>query len=68
MKGTTRAGKETEKTESVVDKHSKVWGIDNLWLGGNGVIPTKNASNPTITSMCFAIEGANKLIAELKTK
>lgn len=68
MKGTTRAGKDTEKAQSVVDRYSKVWDIDNLWLGGNGVIPTKNASNPTITSMCFAIEGANKLIAELNLK
>lgn len=64
MKGTTRAG--NDKKTSVVDKNSKVWDVKNLWLGGNNIIPTRNACNPTLTSMCFAIKGAEKLIAELK--
>lgn len=62
-KGTTRAG--TNRDDSCVDKDSEVWGVDNLWLGGNGVVPGMNACNPTLTSMCFAIKGANKLISEL---
>ncbi|KAH6856689.1 hypothetical protein B0I37DRAFT_412600 [Chaetomium sp. MPI-CAGE-AT-0009] len=58
--GTTRAG--TDSNTSVVDPTSRVWGINNLYLGGNGVIPTGIAANPTLTNICFAIEGANDLL------
>ena len=37
--GTTRAGKEDDGN-SVVDKHSKVWRVEDRFLGGCGVIPT----------------------------
>ncbi|KAI3391657.1 hypothetical protein diail_6995 [Diaporthe ilicicola] len=55
---------ETKKT-SVVDKTGLVWGLSNLYLGGCGVIPTGNASNPTLTAACHAIAGADRIIAEL---
>jgi pyranose oxidase len=61
--GTTRAG--ADDKDSVVDKFSKVHNTTNLYLGGNNVIPTRNACNPTLTSMCFAIKGAEQLISEL---
>ncbi|EPS41152.1 hypothetical protein H072_4991 [Dactylellina haptotyla CBS 200.50] len=62
--GTTRAG--TSSLDSVVDSDSKVWGVDNLYLGGCGVINTAMACNPTLTAMCFAIAGAEKLDASLR--
>ncbi|GAA3757111.1 GMC oxidoreductase [Salinactinospora qingdaonensis] len=62
--GTMRMG-ETEDGTSVADPWSKVWGLANLVVGGNGLIPTATAVNPTLTSMAIAVRGARRLIAEL---
>lgn len=62
--GTYRAGETKEK--SVVDRSGKVWGQDNLVLGGCGVIPTQNACNPTLTAACFALVAADQIIKDLE--
>ncbi|KAL9620939.1 MAG: hypothetical protein Q9160_004592 [Pyrenula sp. 1 TL-2023] len=74
--GIYRAGKEVQNPEgefdlaktkegSVVSKEGRVWGVSNLYLGGCGVIPTGNASNPTLTAACHAVAGADQIIKEL---
>ncbi|MFF0911652.1 GMC oxidoreductase [Microbacterium enclense] len=62
--GTMRAG--TDAATSVADPYSRVWGFDNLVVGGNGLIPTANTMNPTLTSVAIAVRGARRLAAQLR--
>ncbi len=62
--GTVRMGKQNDGT-SVCNSYSQVWGYDNLFVGGNGVIPMSTTSNPTLTSVAMAVRACKKVISLL---
>lgn len=57
LTGTTRMGPSDDGT-SVCDTDGRVWDVDDLYLGGGGVVPTALACNSTLTSMVFAVRTA----------
>lgn len=59
--GTTRMGTENDG-ESVCDTYSQVWDFDNLFIGGNGVIPIATTSNPTLVSVALAVRSSKKIL------
>ncbi|NYJ08493.1 GMC oxidoreductase [Petropleomorpha daqingensis] len=62
--GTFRMGPADDGT-SVCDADSRVWGVPGLVLAGNGLIPTANSCNPTLTSVALAVRGARALATDL---
>lgn len=52
--GTVRMG-ERDDGKSVCDRDGKVWGFDNLFLAGNGVVPTALSCNCTLTAATLAV-------------
>jgi hypothetical protein len=62
--GTVRMGQINDGT-SVCDSFGKVWDIENLYVGGNGVIPTPVSCNITLYSVAMAIRSAEKIIEAL---
>ena len=62
--GTMRLGEEDDGT-SVADPYSRVWGYENLVVGGNALIPTATSMNPTLMSVAIAVRGAREAAAQL---
>ncbi|KAI0689662.1 putative pyranose oxidase [Cytidiella melzeri] len=64
--GSVRLGQGSEAGVSVANFNSQVWKFKNLYVGGNGVIPTPFAANPTLTSMALALRATHKIYKDLK--
>lgn len=64
--GTYRLGDQDDGS-SVCDPTCRVWGVKNLFLGGNGLIPTETACNPTLTSVALATIGAEEIARHLSS-
>ena len=62
--GTTRMGPADDGT-SVCDPTGRVWGTDNVYVGGNNVIPTATACNPTLTSVALGVISARAVVRAL---
>jgi pyranose oxidase len=60
--GTTRMG-QVDDGESVCDPTGRVWDTTNLYVGGNNVIPTATACNPTPTAVAMGVISARALCA-----
>lgn len=60
LTGTVRSG-ETDDGASVCDPEGRVWGWQNLFVAGNGVIPTPVVANATLTGAITAVRAARAL-------
>jgi pyranose oxidase len=63
LQGTCRMGDDATQDDStsVTNSFSRVWGFDNLYLGGLGIIPNSMASNPTLTACALAVRSAAQI-------
>jgi choline dehydrogenase-like flavoprotein len=57
--GSTRMG--ADATDSVVDSHGRVHGLDNAFVVGSSTFPGIGAANPTLTIVAMALRLAERL-------
>lgn len=57
--GATSMG--SDRSTGVVDKQLKVFGINNLYVGGTSVLPTGSHANPTLTALALSLRLADHL-------
>ena len=65
--GTVRMGP-TDDGTSVCDPDCRVWGFDNLYVAGNGVVPTALACNSTLTGMTSAVRASRSVVGKLEAQ
>lgn len=63
--GTTRMGTADDGT-SVTDPHGRVWGLDNLYLGGNNLLSDPNSCNPTLQTVAIALHTSDHLLESIR--
>ncbi len=59
LMGTTRMS--ITETDGVTDSFGRVWGADNLYVAGTGLIPVATAANPTLTACALAVRTAQAI-------
>lgn len=62
--GTARMG--LDPTQGVVDGNCRVFGVNNLYIGGSAVFPTSGQANPTLTIVALAVRLARHIHTEGK--
>ncbi len=62
--GTTRM--HDDPRQGVVDRNSKVHGMDNLYVAGSSVFPTGGSANPTLTIVALTLRLADHLRPRLQ--
>jgi len=62
LTGTYRMG-EADDGESVTDPSCLAWRYENLFLAGNGLIPTRTACNPTLMTVALGLRCADAILA-----
>lgn len=65
LTGTVRMGANDDGT-SVCDLDGRVWGFENLYVAGNGVVPTALVSNSTLIGMTTAVRAADAILGALR--
>ena len=51
----------TDSDTSVVSPEGRLWGYQNCYVAGNAVLGQRNASNPTLTTIAFALHTADAI-------
>jgi len=62
LMGTHRMG--ADEATSVLDAAGKVRGTSNVFAVGNGVLPSRNSVNPTLTTVALALNTADGMFEE----
>ena len=57
--GTARMG--VSAASGVVDRHGKVFGVNNLFVAGSAIFPTSSQANPTLTIVALSLRLAGHL-------
>ncbi|MEU9823101.1 GMC oxidoreductase [Pseudonocardia alni] len=66
LMGTTRLG--ADPADSVADPHGRVWGVEGLYVAGNGVLGAANSGNPTLMTIAIALRTAAAVTADAGTR
>ncbi len=60
LSGSCRMGAR-ESASSVVSPEGRLWGYENCYVAGNAVLSERTASNPTLTTVAFALHAADSI-------